>query len=375
MAQVAFTLENAPQPRIIRYVPILKAKDAEYRALGDLTPHAQASIVPLLEVPSIPWDYENDGPAKSIDAHLAPVANRIAGVWAAPAIAYIDLALVADDLLSDGRHPLEAVMENAVKTGAALIPVIGLDRSKQYQAAARAAAARDRRGVCLRLEPDALLSAAAEPLTARVDAALSDVGLAAPDIDLVLDLGSIRGDDTAVLAVAWTTLWPALPRLMEWRSVTFAATAFPQSLTGLTPNAITRIPRGEWSLYSSLRNAALPRQPDFGDYAIAHPEPVEMDPRLMKISAQVRYAAPTEWLVVRGRNTKDYGWGQMHGLAAKLIAEPEFAKAPHCWGDEFIQRCAIVSTSESGNAMTWRRVGTVHHLTTVVEQLTTASWL
>ena len=42
----------------------------------------------------------------------------------------------------------------------------------------------------------------------------------------------------------------------------------------------------------------------FGDYAIAHPIPTELDPRTMRMSASIRYTTSDEWLILKGRNVR-----------------------------------------------------------------------
>lgn len=133
--------------------------------------------------------------------------------------------------------------------------------------------------------------------------------------------------------------------------------------------AITPLVREEWLIHQGLRAAGLPRVSDFGDYAIAHPDSLEVDPRLIQMSAAIRYAAPAEWLVAKGWGVRRAGWGQTQDLARLIATRPEAQPATHCAGCAFIARRAAGS-SPTGNGTTWRYVGTVHHLTTVVGQLT-----
>jgi hypothetical protein len=114
--------------------------------------------------------------------------------------------------------------------------------------------------------------------------------------------------------------------------------------------------------------------PTFGDYAIAHPLLVEVDPRLMKMSAQLRYTTDTAWLVFKERNVRDYGFEQFKGICTALIARPEYKGAAFSWGDNAISECTLTS-SGPGNATTWRRIGTNHHLTMVTDQISSVPGL
>lgn len=362
-------IEIGPEATAIRYVPILKAKLGEFSALADLAPAIKPSIVPLLEVPPIPWDYENEAPAKAIDAHVGPVVEKIRTSWGSAQIAYLDLDLLADEVLASGTHPVEALFGEAAAAGLMLIPVAGVDRSAADIAAVAAVVARDGRGMCLRLVPDDLLPGQGPSLSSRIDAVLAGTGTTPPTVDLILDLGAIPTGQAAVLTIAWSAVIPTLPYLDQWRTFTLAATAFPAALTGMPGGSITPLTREEWQLYQTLVGSPLARRPDFGDYAIAHPELADVDPRLMQMSASIRYATDSEWLIVKGRSVRRLGFEQTRELSRLLLARPEARPAAHCAGCSYITRRATGAVS-SGNATTWRRVGTIHHLTTVVEQLT-----
>jgi hypothetical protein len=108
----------------------------------------------------------------------------------------------------------------------------------------------------------------------------------------------------------------------------------------------------------------------FGDYAIAHPVPTELDPRTMRMSASIRFTTDEDWLIVKGKNVRQYGFDQYFELCRTLVGLPEYLGENFSWGDRFIARCARGSAGP-GNATTCRKVGTNHHLTLVARQLAT----
>ena len=59
------------------YVPALKWRMGEFRALQDLSELSKARLTPLVEITPIPWDFEADCPAKNIDQHLATVPEQM----------------------------------------------------------------------------------------------------------------------------------------------------------------------------------------------------------------------------------------------------------------------------------------------------------
>jgi hypothetical protein len=153
--------------------------------------------------------------------------------------------------------------------------------------------------------------------------------------------------------------------------VVLAAASFPEDLSEVDAATVSTLTRREWELWSMLqrRPTLLPRQDlVFGDYGIAHPVPKELDPRTMRMSASIRYTTPDSWLVIKGRNVRQYGFEQYFDLCRALVQRREYRGASFSWGDEFISKCAE-RESGPGNATTWRKVGTNHHITLVARQL------
>lgn len=162
-----------------------------------------------------------------------------------------------------------------------------------------------------------------------------------------------------------------MPRLNEWRRVIIAASSFPEDLSDVDASSVTMLPRREWLLWESLRRK--PKQLPRGnlicaDYPIAHPVPREIDPRMMRMSASIRYTTALGWLVVKGRNVRQFGFEQYFELASLLASRPEYSGPGFSWGDGYIAQCAA-GTSGPGNATTWRKVSTNHHVSLVVDQL------
>ena len=77
----------------ILYVPILKGRDGEYGALQTLSAEIRDVIAPVLELPPIPWDFEADRPARTIDVHLKKVGQKIERAWGVSRNIFVDLIL------------------------------------------------------------------------------------------------------------------------------------------------------------------------------------------------------------------------------------------------------------------------------------------
>jgi len=346
------------------YVPILKGKEGEFSALRALKPKTKDSLTPLIEVPPIPWDFESEKPAKSIDGHLEPIAAKLIGAVGEEKRFFVDLLWVQDSQVDGAIHPLDFVLGKLRQQNGKAIPVTGIDRDEGYQEAIRRIVHEDGRGICLRVQSNSF----EEFFDGGADDLLESLDITAADADLIIDLKAIGPDQSEPIAIAALSVVRSIPNINEWRSLTFAASAFPQNLIDITARTIETITRAEWLVWGSLRGRRLPRRPTFGDYAIAHPEPSEVDPRIIQMSANIRYTIEREWMIIKTRGARHTGFEQFRDLCRALVNTDEYAGADFSWGDSYINSCAAGSV-DTGNATTWRRVGMNHHLTLVVDQI------
>lgn len=352
------------------YVPILKGKGGELAALKDLDPGVKDRLTPMIEVMPVPWDFDTDTPAKSLDDHLAPFAEKLMKAWGKDRVIFIDAPWIdAADVTAMGKTTIAHVMDDARRVGLQAVPVTVLGRSNVYQDAVKQAVAQDRRGVAIRLSADDFDDLPA--LTTDLGTIMKHLGVGAGETDIVIDFGAVMDGQATALSLAAQAMINSLPNVQQYRTLTLAASAFPPNLSGMKADSVTQLDRTEWDLWLSLwgKQKAILRMPSFGDYAIAHPDQADdMDPRLMKMSAQLRYTTDSGYLVLKGKNVKDYGFPQFMDLCRILVPMPEYSGSGYSWGDTYIQDCAN-DQDGPGNATTWRRVGTTHHLTLVTQQI------
>ena len=352
------------------YVPILKGRMGEYGALESLNLDLRDSLTPLIEIPPIPWDWAEEQPAKSVDDHLAKVGINFEKSIGTEKPFFVDLLWIPDsERMEDGSLPLEYVFGTARDLGIFPVPVINLVRSDDFLSAVREIIREDQRGVCLRIQREDFTEF--DDLENVMLETLRTVSATPEDTDLILDLRSILAPRQIAIEEL-IELIQSTPRLSAWRSFTVSATAFPENLSGLPPSESTPIERTEWLLYRALRRRRreLDRMPTFGDYAISHPEAAEVDPRIMRPSASIRYTREESWLVLKGRNLRDNGFGQFYQVCRDLIVRPEYSGRSFSWGDGYIYECAAQRCGP-GNLTTWRKVGTSHHLVFAVRQIAT----
>lgn len=346
------------------YLPVLKGRQGEYRALRALTPADKAAMTPMVEAIPIPVDHaKNRAPKSTIEKHLAKVPKDVEKHWGTAPI-FIDVTknLGPGAMMADGRHPVTYLCEESRKLGLTIIPVISIHADPTFRSAAKAAITVDKNGVCLRHALDDVLDPTFPSTLATL---LADLKIGAAEVHFVIDLDAVQANRVGTILAALKAVLPKLPHLHAWASLSLVGTAFPVNFSGFKVGRHT-LPRLEWQIWKSL--GPQPRVPTFGDYAIAHPEMSDMDPRKMRISASIRYTTDAEWVIYRGRNVKDHGYGEYVIAAGKLAADPVFCGPSFSWGDQYIADCAA-GTDGPGAHETWRRVGTNHHLSFVVQQL------
>lgn len=336
------------------YVPILKGKRAEPRALGAL--HSKEHLTPLIEaVPS--------RPAEQVPADMD-------GQWPDVRRYFIDMVFLDDPedetVPALAGHPLRRCFVAVAEHGQVAVPVTGLARSPGYQSAVKQIVDDQGNGIVLRLVPDDFEDP--EELEVSLNAAVDYFEIEHGQIDLVLDAGSVADSSAGVVAQVHRAQIDLVPDLNDWRSLTVAASAFPLGLAPLARDQWNIADRVDWRGWRSLVTG--PRQPErlpaYGDYAVAHPAlPPEGRATIL---AQLRYATSNAWLIWKGRNVFTNGFDQFYAICQDLVGRPEYRGAGFSQGDADVQQKAN-SVGGPGSAETWRQIGTNHHIETVLEQI------
>lgn len=346
----------------LHYVPILKWKLGEYQALSRLTPNVKDRIVPLLEIPAVGYDFEKHRSSKSLDDHLSDFGRRLKSKWQARP-AFIDVRLIApSERMADGTHPLERLLTQSRSEGCHAIPVIALNSDSEYLQATATGKTIDSRGVCLRLQ---LEDFDRSNLAGDIEAILRSVGASYADAHLVVDLGDKQFLPVTAFVQTLITAIRRLPALNRWCTFSVAGTSYPASLAAIDGAKLMR--RQEWSIYRALVRELGDdiRIPTFGDYAVAHPDPVELDMRLIKPFAKLRYTTPDDIYIAKGRAVRTSGFDQYRGMCQTVTRQPFFDGADFSDGDRYIFDCAN-GNEPTGNLTTWVWVSTNRHMARVV---------
>ncbi|NMC46567.1 MAG: hypothetical protein GYA52_06995 [Chloroflexi bacterium] len=339
----------------------------EYQAISKLSPSTKDSIIPLIEVAEIGYDFENKKVSKTLDEHLISFAKRVKEKWGRKGC-FIDIQLIEPyGLMSSGYHPARFIFEDLRLKNICAIPVICLNMDPQVLDEFINIVDIDKKGLCIRVNVEEIVKG---NFSISIGNLINKFGLRCDQCDLIIDLQTPNFEPLDRFANLLVNIIKNIPNLNYWRTLVIIGTSFPPTLGGLK-TGISTLPRSEWCLYEQLFNNLKKdgvRVPVFGDYAINHPEVLLLDMRLVKPNASIRYSINNEWLIVKGVNVRDYGFSQYGKLCKLIIEMVEYCGPEFSAGDQYIDACANGEAS-TGNLTTWRWVGTNHHIEKVVRDL------
>lgn len=347
------------------YVPVLKVKRGEKAALLSLAAPICSRITPLLEIVERKADK-----APNLGKHLDTAFKDLAGSVAPFGRCFLDTREIA----ADGPAAAAQVFQRAALAGMVFAPVTGLSRTADVAAAM----SHRQHGLVLRLTRDEFERS---KLTAAINGFLTTHSLTPEQVDLIVDLGAVDQMIAAGIMALTDAFLADVPDHPLWRTLTVSACAFPMSMGGVERHSQSRVERGEWIAWRDglhARRSSLARLPTFSDCGIQHPKGVEdFDPRTMQASAAIRYALPKEWLLIKGESTrKTPPSDQFPTLATRLVyghLRDSFSGPTHCQGCELMKNAAD-GVPKLASPEKWRKFGTIHHMTTVMDGLAALPW-
>lgn len=345
------------------YVPILKVKQGEKAALAQVADALAPRITPLLEIVE-----RTDG--KSVDKHIETAFKGLSDAVSSYPRCFID----THEIEADGPAAAQTVFSRAKAAGLVFAPVTGVTRTADVGPALE----HREHGLVLRLSRAEF---EAGQLPSAIPAFLGTHGLSPSEIDVIVDLGAAEEMIVDGIAALTKAFLADVPNHQDWRTLTVAACAFPVSMGGVERHAHDLVERADWLAWRDhlhLLRGTLVRLPTFSDYAIQHPLGVEgFDPRIMQVSATVRYTTNENWLLIKGESTRSVPpSSQFPLLATRLVyghLQQHFAGAAHCRGCQAM-KAAADGAPGYGSAGVWRRLGTVHHLEAVMQGLQNLNW-
>ncbi len=339
------------------YVPVLKVKRGEKRALREIHPSLKHRVTPLLEI------VELTDSGKTLSEHLDTAFKDLA-VSVDP---YPMCLLDCHELLSDWPQASDDIFRRASWQGMVFTPVTGVSRNNSDVTSAMNYR---EYGLALRLTREEFEGGA---FPERLQRFMDDFGLTPEDVDLIVDLGPVDDMIASGVANLAAAFLNDVPDHAEWRTFTISACGFPLSMGVVGRNSHDFAQRVEWMAWRDSLYQQRQRLPMFSDCAIQHTAGVEgFNPQTMQVSASIRYTLSDCWLLIKGEIARFKRPSvQFPELATALVygrLQQYFYQAGHCSGCLSIQHCADGQPGH-GSQEAWRRYGTIHHITRALEDL------
>lgn len=345
------------------YVPVLKVKRGEKKALQAISSALQPQITPLLEIVKRKSD-------KTPDQHLNTAFTGLEQSVRGYSRCFLDVR----EIEADGEAVAGEVFRRAAQAGIIFSPVTGISRTVDVAPALT----HRTHGLALRLMRTEFEKGSLET---KVTGFLHQHGLTPEDIDLIIDLGAVEDMIMDGIATLTDAFMQEVPHHEKWRTFTVSGCAFPISMREVDRHSYALVERAEWHAWRSRlyeRRKHLRRLPSFSDCAIQHPAGVEgFDPKKHQVSASIRYTLPDYWLLIKGQSTKSkHAVVQFPALATRLVKgdlKSYFAGEHHCLGCASMKEAAN-GALRLGSAGVWRQLGSIHHISMVMQGLSSLAW-
>lgn len=355
------------------YVPALRLKQGEYRALQKLSADISDKIRPRLIVP----------PAKEFDPEKKKLLSkddiayltgrRIAEYWPLKS-AYLETQYL-NKHFGEGEIDvwLPRIFGSAREAGANLIPVATLNdlNGKRVSAFEKIIDPSAELKLAIRVTSDEIDHDIGE----HISSALRAIGIVPKQISLIADFCDA---DFSNLEVSSGVLQGALEDLQttgQWDQVIFQGTSYPiknpaKSGSELEPVVVERVSRNAWLSWNKAIGQDLNSSERliYGDYGADTAKMAFKFGGGAVAIRHFRYATNSEWLVVRGTDTGSHS-NVMPLVAGKILDSGDFAGRGFSVADDKIYKLGKGLAEGPGGASQWREMNMIHHITRVVRDI------
>ncbi len=332
---------------MINYVPILKWKRAEQRALQELTD--KSGVRPLLElvmptvslykkiekvkVKKTPDEMTSEIVNKFKQQKIIEIPEEILKSWGKSEV-YVDFTLLHDphDTIQLKLESIDRILHIGIEKGLNLIPVVNLNDDKRIKEAICELSGKHNLGLCLRITQSDLTDV--KTLNEKIDAFLLEFNLGVATTDLLIDIKAIDGDIGQYSF--YFSLGQKIENLINWKHFIFTSGAFPENLNDCKFEELTPLPRVDWQYWLNARKNKHVRMPIFSDYTIRNPVFKEalqyFDP-----TTSIKYTHEDNWLIMKGKKRK---FDLYLANANLLVGSKYYYGSDFSWGDAKISEKA-----------------------------------
>lgn len=326
----------------------------------------KSKLIPLIEIPDMGWDYENEKYTTTLDKHLEKSAKNIASAWVEPYQIIVDCNSLANHV-SPGITTIQFLFSKLSVYKVNAIPCLLLGAT-DAELNSVSNLVLNGSWVCIRIKAS---QASDFDINNEIDRIIQTLDVSLEKVIVILDMEYAEFGQLSLIQLASTSLIGGIRDINLFAIFSLSITSFPINLTGIDGDSTAEINRIETALYEYLdtKSNILPRMPLYSDYCVSHPNIDEIDPRLMTMSASIRYTTQKSWLIFKGRAVKTHSFDQFYALARKVVARTEeYSGEDFSWGDGQIYEKSN-NNGGTGSATTWRQIATNHHIALTIQQL------
>ena len=342
------------------YTPILRWREAEKKAIKDLSINIKDSLLPLFSFQYSTKNLKNNDLKTACSQMALSIPQEICLSWGdgRPFLADFDSIVPQSN-----KYSLFCdFMTNAAKLHLLPIPVVDPCDDPAYIKKAITLSPNSK--LCLRLRGKDLSDAnAIAGFCAKYHFQNKN------NLTIVYDL---LDNTTEKFFEDVLSSIDATPNINEYENVILAASSFPVDMSKITSENYI-IPRTEWLNWKKHNHEPHVRYPSFADHTIRHPI---YKPALEfhQATTTIKYTTNQTWLCLKGEINN---YEKYLASANALIKMPEFCGESFSAGDHFIankgnfllQYIKDPSLKNTGNNTQWIYAGINHHITFVTNQL------
>lgn len=335
-----------------KYVPIVKCKMGEQKALLNLNEEVKNDIIPLVEIPLF---------SQAMVKRGTTVEEVVASFWKQRKYFfyfmpewYVDY----DDFNDFLDERIKPLCNNDYAIPVIDLTLVGFikdlgDISKN--------------GVAIRLRNNEFgdIEEILNPL-------FQDTNLKRSQTHLIFDLQYINEDDLFSKKSVLKAAFSDLDKASEFGSIVISSVSFPRQIPPMESKKIYRFKRVENEIFAT----ALKLSERFNfNYVYSDYGPSDIEERGFVIGMspnfKIKYTAFDDYLFIKGIQVKKGGLDieNVQALARILIDCSDYSGPEYSWGDKNIYDIAQGTSKSSGNLTTWVSYAMNHHITFITDQI------
>lgn len=343
------------------YVPVVKGKVNDLKAVSRVSPVSHALIQPMIEVLPVLPDL-------TVDQHLEKFTHNLAKHLSGRNLFVDFYGLLPGQKLKGGTDATIGGFRLLRGKGLKIVPTYGFDRDDGLWTPLRAEVDKHGKGFCFRVDIDDLDDRSEETWGAIIERS-AELGLSSKEIDIFIDLRYVGDSDVGRLKELVLDFLSFAPPNAAYRSVIVSGSSALKHVGSIPKDGVADVERRELHLWMQLQVDLFEAQKlKYSDYGVVHPDFSIVGPN-KNSNAKIRHTTSGKFRIFRGHKLSDApGFKQFHALANEVRNDSSYQGPAFSDGDKYIDNCADAIVG-SGNLGTWVFVDMNHHVEHVAQQV------